>query len=98
MVNLPYTSEVQSTRGKFGQEFETGTKTEPQRSRDVAAYWLSLSASSTTQDYLSTGGIVHSGLEYPMSIIHQDNAPIRLTYGLTGQSDGGLLSIEVLSS
>lgn len=97
MVNLPYTSEAQSTRGKFGQEFEAGTKIKPQRSRGVAAYWLSLSA-SLTQDHLFTGGIAHSGLEYPTSIIHQDDAPIRLTYGLIGQSDGGGLSTEVPSS
>lgn len=51
MVYLPYTSEVQSTRGKFGQEFEAGTEIEPQRSRDVAAYWLSHSAFLPTVDW-----------------------------------------------
>lgn len=84
--------------GKFGQEFEAGTQIEPQRNRDVAAYWLSHSASLTSQDHPSSGDNAHSGLEYPTSIIHQENTPIRLTYGLMRQSDWGILSIDDLSS
>lgn len=48
--------------------------------------------SYSTQNLMSRGGITCNGLGLP----YQENTPIRLAYGPTGQSDGGNLSIKGL--
>ena len=77
--------------GSGGTEAET---------MEVAAYWLAphglLSLLSyITQDHLPRDGTAHSGLSPPTPIINQEKGSPAMP---TGQSDGGMFSVEVLSS